>query len=123
MKLLLDTHILVQAFAYPGQLPKPIRMAIESPETIVFASLVSLWELRIKESIGKITLPRAFYSAIEPAGYELLPLKAQHIHEYGHLPLHHRDPFDRMLVAQARCEQLIFASTDAHIARYDVPRM
>lgn len=120
MKILLDTHILLWAFADAPRLPRAIRDVIESSETIVFVSLASLWELRIKESIGKIKLPRTFYTAIEPAGYELLPLKSKHIHEYGLLPMHHRDPFDRMLVAQARCEQLTFATDDERLAQYDV---
>lgn len=120
MKILLDTALLLWAFSDAAKLPTPVRTAIESTETIVFVSLISLWELRIKETIGKITLPRTFYTAIEPAGYELLPLKTQHIHEYGRLPLHHRDPFDRMLVAQARCDQLALATDDPILARYDV---
>lgn len=123
MKILLDTQILVWAFAHPARLPAPIRECIASSETVVFVSLVSLWELRIKESIGKITLPKAFYSAIEPAGYELLPLRPKHIHEYGTLPMHHRDPFDRMLISQARCEQLALATEDPVLSQYEVTRV
>ncbi len=120
MKVLLDTHTLLWAFANTSRLSKSARRVIESSETIVFVSLASLWELRIKETIGKITLPRTFYTAIEPAGYEILPLKMRHIQEYGQLPMHHRDPFDRMLVAQARCEQLALVTDDQTLAKYDV---
>lgn len=123
MRILLDTHFLLWAFAGAAQLSSKMRSLIESSDTIVFVSLVSLWELRIKESIGKIILPKAFYTAIEPAGYELLSLKPAHIHEYGTLPMHHRDPFDRMLVAQARCEQLRLATADPAFSRYDVMRV
>lgn len=123
MKILLDTHILVWAVANSSQLSSKVRVQIASPETIVYVSLISLWELRIKESIGKISLPKGFYSALGPAGYELLTLKPKHIHEYGTLPMHHRDPFDRMLVAQTRCEQLILATDDPAFSKYDVVRL
>lgn len=120
MKLLLDTHILLWALMDPSRLSQAVRKAIESQETLIYVSLALLWELRIKETIGKITLPNNFYTALEPAGYELLSIKPKHIQEYGTLPMHHRDPFDRMLIAQARCEQLILASEDASIKKYNV---
>ena len=123
MKILLDTHLLLWALADPAQLPAKARELIESTETIVYVSLISLWELRIKETIEKITLPSAFYTAIEPAGYELLILKPTHIHEYGTLPMHHRDPFDRMLIAQDRREQLALATNDPAFLQYDVTRV
>lgn len=120
MKLLLDTHIVLWAFSDAGRLSGAIREVLKADDALIFVSLATLWELRIKETIGKITLPKSFYTALEPAGYELLPIRASHIHEYGLLPMIHRDPFDRMLVAQARAEQLRLATSDRRLEQYGV---
>lgn len=120
MKLLLDTHALLWATSDSNALSAEAREHIASEENIVFVSLVSLWELRIKESLQKIKLPSLFYKNLQPAGFELLPLLLSHIEALGRLPLYHRDPFDRMLVAQARCEQLTLVTRDEEIKKYDV---
>jgi PIN domain nuclease of toxin-antitoxin system len=82
-----------------------------------------LWELRIKESLHKIKLPKAFFSSLEPAGYELLPVAIPHVEALGKLPMHHRDPFDRMLVAQALTENLILVTRDKELLRYPVKNL
>lgn len=120
MKLLLDTCALLWATGNEARLSDQARAEIGSDENVVYVSLVSLWELRIKESIGKITLPKNFYKKIEPVGFEILPLSLHHIEAVGGLPLHHRDPFDRMLVAQAKVEQLTLVTNDQEMIRYDV---
>lgn len=120
MQLLLDSHTLLWATHDPVKLSAQVREAIAADDTFVFVSLASLWELRIKESIGKLEVPKHFYSSLEPAGYELLPVSLDHIQRYGELPLHHRDPFDRMLVAQTQCEDMLLATRDEQIKRYDV---
>lgn len=123
MQILLDTHILLWAMTDTARLAPSLQEALEADDAVVYVSLVSLWELRIKEAIGKLRLPKHFYTALEPAGLTLLSLKPSHIHEYGVLPMHHRDPFDRMLVAQARCERLALASDDREFRKYDVHRV
>ena len=93
---------------------------IDAQENIVYVSMASLWECAIKASLGKLTLPGSFFEALGPAGFELLAIELQHIEAYSKLPMHHRDPFDRMLVAQAIREQLILVTRDEEIRKYDV---
>ena len=118
MKLLLDTHILLWAVSDPHNLTPKIQQALASEEITVFVSMASLWELRIKESIQKISLPDDFYQQLIPAGYELLPIHLSHIERLGQLPLYHRDPFDRLLIAQALQEKLILVTEDQEIKKY-----
>jgi PIN domain nuclease of toxin-antitoxin system len=103
-----------------SQLSSLVKQVIESTDNVIFVSLVSLWELRIKESLGKVTLPKNFYTGLEAAGFELLPMNLEHIQALGSLPLHHRDPFDRMLIVQAKIEQMTFITKDDDIQKYDV---
>ncbi|MBF0104037.1 MAG: type II toxin-antitoxin system VapC family toxin [Deltaproteobacteria bacterium] len=118
MRYLLDTHVLLWACADSKKLKAPVKQIIESSDHIIFVSLASLWELRIKESIGKVTLPRGFYNGLTKAGFEILNMTLDHIHMVGKLPLHHRDPFDRMLIAQCLCEQMTLISNDENIKKY-----
>ena len=120
MKVLIDTHALVWAVLSPRILSDKAREAIGADENVVFVSMASLWELRIKEGIGKINLPGDFYDALPDKGFEILSISMNHIRELGGLPHHHRDPFDRMLVAQARSEQLFLVTRDDDIKKYDV---
>ena len=120
MKLLLDTHTLLWAVSAENSLAPQAQKEITAEENIVFVSLASLWEIRIKESLGKIKLPPNFYAGLQPAGFELLPISLGHVDALGKLPHHHRDPFDRMLVAQAKCEQLLLVTRDEEIKKYDV---
>ena len=89
-------------------------------EPDVYVSPVSLWEVAIKQSIGKPSEPIDVAEEIRDSGFRELPITFHHAIAAGRLPLIHRDPFDRMLVAQAQCEGLILASRDPHIQRYDV---
>ncbi|WP_295394945.1 type II toxin-antitoxin system VapC family toxin [uncultured Thiodictyon sp.] len=120
MRYLLDTHSLLWALGDPGALSRPARDVLASPATIIFVSSASLWECAIKASIGKLDLPDDFFDAIPETGYEVLPIRLSHLNEYRALPLHHRDPFDRMFVAQARAEALTLITRDPEIAKYDV---
>ena len=126
MKLLLDTNALIYALDKPEQLPPRLAELLLDPEVERWASSVSLWEIATKVQIGKLMLPT------EPVYYEsnlralaagLMPLEMRHSMELFHLPLHHRDPFDRMLIAQARVEGLTLASNDRVFAAYDVPQI
>jgi len=120
MKVLLDTHTLIWAVLAPKNLSDQARAAIGADENVVFVSMASLWELRIKEGVKKINLPADFYNALPDKGFELLSVSLPHICELGRLPHYHRDPFDRMLVAQARSEQLILVTRDEEIKKYPI---
>ena len=116
-RILLDTHLLLWAFAAPERLPIRARKRIDVSE--VFVSAASIWEVSIKASLGKIQADASLLLAeIEPAGFTLLPISGEHAVAVGLLPTIHRDPFDRMLVAQARTEPLILLTNDAALAAY-----
>jgi len=116
-RILLDTHLLLWAFAAPERLPIRARKRIDVSE--VFVSAASIWEVSIKASLGKIQADASLLLAeIEPAGFTLLPISGDHAVAVGLLPSIHRDPFDRMLVAQARTEPLILLTNDSALARY-----
>lgn len=118
MKLLVDTHVLLWALADPEQLSSRARMVVSDPGNVLFVSMASLWEIGIKKSLGKIELPNTFFTSVKTAGFEILPIQISHIQILGDLPFHHRDPFDRMLVAQAQHEQLLLVSRDDEIKKY-----
>jgi PIN domain nuclease of toxin-antitoxin system len=83
-------------------------------------SAVVIWEIRIKQGLGKLRLPPDFRQVLERQPFENLPITAEHAHRLAELPSHHRDPFDRMLVAQAMSERLTIVTRDSNIARYRV---
>jgi PIN domain nuclease of toxin-antitoxin system len=118
MRILLDTHIYIWALAGDRRLKKHARKLILDAET-VFVSVASLWEAAIKVSLGKLDADvELLASNIEPSGFLELPIRARHAVQTRLLPLIHRDPFDRMLVAQAICEPLRLVTVDADLARY-----
>src|ERR1035438_6959601 len=102
MRLLLDTHILLWWLANNPSLSVRARELIADPDNAVFVSAVSLWEIRLKQSLGKLQLPADFEERLAGESFESLPLLAAHAREVATLPWHHRDPFDRLLIAQAR---------------------
>ncbi len=120
MRLLLDTHFLLWWLADDALLGDRGRALISSPENLIFFSAASIWELRIKEGIGKLDLPDDFAEVLAGQAFEPLAVTPTHAHALRGLPLHHRDPFDRMLIAQARVEQLTIVTRDPVIGRYDV---
>lgn len=120
MRYLLDSHTLLWATSKSQTLSEPARHEIEAPQNIIFVSLASLWELRLKESLGKLKIPPDFYRQLTETGYELLTLSLAHIEAFGKLPWHHKDPFDRMLVAQATTEQLTLMTRDEEVMKYQV---
>lgn len=123
MRLLLDTHVLLWWLADDRQLGPRARATIAEPEQEVLVSVVSLWEARIKQSLGKLELPETFRSAIADQGFHELAVLSEHTDELQRLPSHHRDPFDRLLIAQARGGGLTLVTGDENIARYDVARV
>ena len=118
MKLLLDTHLLLWWLGGSRSLPKSARAVIADPATTVFVSAVSLWEIWLKQSLGKLRLPADFKERLAEEPFESLPLTAAHAREVARLPWHHRDPFDRMLIAQATVAGLRLATADGEIQRY-----
>ena len=123
MRYLLDTHALLWAPGDPGVLSQAARDTIAYPANLIFVSSASLWECAIKASIGKLDLPDDFFDLIPETGYEVIPIRIAHLNTYRSLPMHHRDPFDRILVAQAQAEALTLITRDPDIAKYDVSRL
>jgi len=120
MRILLDTHTLVWALHEPGKLTLKIKDLLANVNNMVFISVASLWELQIKRSLGKITLPDNFITQLQECGYELLTIKSEHISQLEDVLLIHRDPFDRMLIAQSAYENIPLVTTDSEILKYDI---
>lgn len=116
-RLLLDTHLLLWAVSAPQKLSLAARKRLDDCE--VFVSAASIWEVSIKAALGKLDAdPAVLLAEIEPAGFRLLSVTGEHAAAVARLPTIHNDPFDRMLVAQARTEPLILLTNDSVLARY-----
>ncbi len=120
MRLLLDTHVVLWWLSGDRRLSRPVRTSIEQQADQVLVSAASAWELAIKRAVGKLEPPVRWHEEIIEVGFEPLAITFDHAREAGELPSHHADPFDRMLIAQARLEALTLVSADPNIARYDV---
>jgi PIN domain nuclease of toxin-antitoxin system len=120
VRILLDTHFVLWWMANDPLLGEQARVAIAAPENLIFCSAASVWEVRIKQSIGKLTLPARFAEVLAEQPFESLAITAEHANALADLPLLHRDPFDRLLIAQARHERLTLLTRDEIIERYDV---
>lgn len=117
MALLLDTHLLLWALADPRRLPAEFRRELDAAD--VHVSAASIWEIAIKNAIGKIDIdPSRVLNALEPAGFLPLAITGAHAAAVAQLPLRHKDPFDRLLVAQAQIESLDLVTNDAALAAY-----
>ena len=121
---LLDSHVLLYLAQHPGRLPQRLRSLIEDGSNELHVSIASLWEIQIKALLGKLSLDmpldRLIAAQRDANGLRLLAISLSHVVEHERLPMHHRDPFDRMLVAQARVEGLVLLSADVQLKRYDV---
>ena len=118
--LLLDTHVFLWWLEDHPRISPLLRTTIGS-STRVFVSAASAWEAAIKASLGKLRIPHAFEEGVDACGFEKLPIVFRHAERAGRLPPHHRDPFDRMLVAQATEEKLTLVTADKQFEPYDVP--
>ncbi|MHB1054074.1 MAG: type II toxin-antitoxin system VapC family toxin [Thiobacillus sp.] len=121
MVLLLDTHVLLWALDAPQRLPQDVVAQIESPETQVYFSAASIWEIAIKTALGKIDFhypPEDIARAAKETGFIELPVSAAHGAKVAHLPLHHRDPFDRLLIAQALLMPAQLLTADSALVPY-----
>lgn len=121
MRLLLDTHSLLWWVARSSRLGSAATSAIAAAENDVFVSPVSVYEIGIKRTIGKLRAPDDLETQLTRHAFAQLPISHRHAAVAGDLPLHHRDPFDRLLVAQARCEGLTLVTADRKLAVYEVP--
>jgi len=118
VKYLLDTHLLLWWLTNSPLLPGQARELIADPNNTIFVSAVSHWEIWLKSSIGKLRVPSGFAQKLEAERFESLPLRAEHTPTLAMLEWHHRDPFDRMLIAQARIEKLILLTADKALGAY-----
>ena len=123
-RFLLDTHALLYMDQAPDRLSKAVRLLVAETRNRLFVSMASLWEIQIKCLAGKLTLTlpvdRLLHRQQRENDVDVIPVELGHITEHAAIALHHRDPFDRMLVAQARVEGLTILSNDAVLSSYEV---
>ncbi|MCU0761379.1 MAG: type II toxin-antitoxin system VapC family toxin [Steroidobacteraceae bacterium] len=124
MNLLLDTHLLLWSAGDPQRLPGPARALIEDPTHGLVFSVASLWEVEIKRSLDRADFrvdTALLRRGLLDNGYRELPVRGEHVLALGALPPLHRDPFDRLLVAQAQVEGLLLLTHDQALAAYPAP--
>ena len=124
MRLLLDTHLLVWAMGEPERLPAGCAAMLEDPSNSLVFSVASLWELVIKQALGRPNFnlePSLLRQALLSGGWQELPIEASHALAVSHLPPLHRDPFDRLLLAQAQVEGLLLLTADSQLSLYPGP--
>jgi PIN domain nuclease of toxin-antitoxin system len=124
MKLLLDTHAFLWLNQEPEKLSTAVMTALQDDENEIFLSLVSVWEIQIKQQLGKLELKTDLLSILrlhtEMNTIQLLSMQLPHILGLQDLPAHHKDPFDRLLIAQARIENLTMISSDQYFSMYPI---
>lgn len=120
MNVLIDTHILLWWLADDPRLPPLARSVIALSDNAIMVSAASAWEISIKKAAGRLEAPDNLLDVLNDNDFDTLPITATHALAAGALPAHHADPFDRMLIAQARLEALTLASVDSRFPLYDV---
>jgi PIN domain nuclease of toxin-antitoxin system len=122
MNLLLDTHAFLWAIDNSPQLSESARTAIIDGNNFVFVSAATAWEIAVKKAIGKLTIPQGSYlDELRVHRFTPLDITTEHALAVEMLPHYHRDPFDRLLIAQAQMERLTLITRDARIKQYAVP--
>lgn len=124
MNLLLDTHLLLWAAGEPDRLPRKARGMLLDPTNRLMFSAASLWEIGIKRNLGRADFaidPRRFWRLLLIHGYREIAVGSEHALVASELPPHHKDPFDRILIAQSRVEGLTLLTADKLVARYGQP--
>ncbi|RZM82297.1 type II toxin-antitoxin system VapC family toxin [Leptolyngbya iicbica] len=123
MKLLLDTHTFIWWDSQSSQIQKTTLDLLKNPDSALFLSLVSVWEIQIKVHLGKLELQAPLLEIVQRQvsqnAISILPITLDHIIELDQLPWHHKDPFDRLLIAQSRTEAAVLVSKDPAFASYD----
>ena len=122
-RLLLDTHVLLWWLSDDSRLGEASRQEISNPRNQVYVSAASTWEISIKKSTGKLAAPEDLDAIVECEGFDKLPITLFHGDQAGLLPEHHKDPFDRMLVAQAQSDGLVIVTNDEKITQYNIRTM
>lgn len=123
MRLLVDTHVFLWFILDDPRIAKTARPLLVTPDHERFISIASVWEVAIKHGLGKLQLTGGvpkFLQDIEQANFTILDILPRHVMKLATLTLHHRDPFDRMLIAQAKHEGMQLLTADPHFAAYDV---
>ena len=124
MKLLLDTHVFLWLRNAPEKIPPHIMTLYEDIQSDVFLSMASIWEIQIKNQLGKLALDIPLNELIDQQclknGLQILPIETTHIYALKNLPAHHNDPFDRLILTQAQTENLTLISADSVFKHYDV---
>lgn len=123
MRLLLDTDTFLWWVSDWGEIDETTRDAIADPGNEVFVSAVSGWEIAVRKAQGRLVAPDNLSAVIGDKHFEHLPLTFEHAERAAALPMHHRDPFDRMLIAQAQTEGLVLVTRDERMRLYDVLTM
>ncbi len=124
MKLLLDTHVFIWLDSEPGNLSPTAAALLGDPDNLLLLSVASLWEMQIKQQLGKLTLrmplPNTVAQQVATNSLVILPIMPAHVYGVGTLPTIHNDPFDRLLVAQALAEDAVLVTGDAALGQYPV---
>jgi PIN domain nuclease of toxin-antitoxin system len=127
MNVLLDTHAFLWSITGDDQLSKTAEKTFLHPDNNLYFSAASFWEICVKLSLGKLSLKRDWFKTIQEEmrinAVQWLPVEMQHCVELTKLPFHHRDPFDRMLIAQAMVEDLRLLSRDPRLSAYEIDRI
>lgn len=119
MRVLVDTHVLLWMLQDPERIGLDAATVLKAEDTIVVVSAISLWEIAIKRGAGKLGAPENLPDRLRGLGHEILGLNAEHAWRVGALPHHHRDPFDRALIAQALVEDLPLVTHDQSLFAYE----
>lgn len=120
MRVLLDTHVLLWWLANPERLSPKAVDTIADPSTEGLVSVVSIWEMVVKQALGKLDMPTDLMDVLQEEQFEILDVRAAHALGLRDLPLHHRDPFDRMLVSQCTQENCPLLTRDANMKAYAI---
>jgi PIN domain nuclease of toxin-antitoxin system len=124
MKLLLDTQIIIWFVNDYPQLNDHLKDLIEDKNNTIYLSIASLWEMSIKYNLGKLKFERSYQEFVEleiiQSCINLLDIKVNHLYVHSHLPLHHKDPFDRLIIAQSIAENIPLISVDSIFSQYPV---
>jgi PIN domain nuclease of toxin-antitoxin system len=117
---LIDTNVFLWALAEPQRLSVNVRTILSKNESPVLVSLASLWELSIKQQHNKLLSTADFVTEVDKAGFSVLDIKPSHLNFIKNIPLHHDDPFDHLLIAQAKVEDLTLISDNSQLQAYEV---
>lgn len=120
MRLLIDTHILLWADERPRMIVPTLRAAMRDETNEIVVSAATVWEIAIKRAIGKLRFDRPIVAAVLALGFEILPVAGSHAEHAGSLPLHHNDPFDRLIIAQVYLEGMVLGTQDRRMLPYGV---